>query len=64
MTLDRRTLIAMAAALAVGTRASAKENSMMPPIEDVFLLIITDRIAECRRFYETHFGFTTAFESK
>lgn len=36
----------------------------MPPIEDVFLLIITDRIAECRRFYETHFGFTTAFESK
>lgn len=33
-------------------------------IEDVFLLIATDRMTECRQFYETHFGFTTVFDTK
>ncbi len=37
---------------------------MTPKIEDVFLLIITDRVADCQSFYKRHFGFTTAFESK
>lgn len=37
---------------------------MGPNIEDVFLLIITTRVAECRRFYESHFDFATTFESK
>lgn len=36
---------------------------MTPKIEDVFLLIVTDKVAECRRFYEAHFGFNTVFES-
>ena len=36
----------------------------MPNIEDVFLLIITDKIEECRQFYERNFEFTTVFASK
>ena len=60
----RRTLILSAAMLAVATKIQAKERYMMPKIEDVFLLIITDKMAECQKFYETHFGFSTVFDSK
>lgn len=63
MDIDRRTLIAMAAALAVATKLNATEAVVTPPIEDVFLLIITDHMADCQHFYETHFGFSTVFAS-
>jgi len=53
-----------AAALAMAPDIEAKERQMNPKIEDVFLLIITDKMAECRQFYGQHFGFTTEFESK
>ena len=32
-------------------------------VQDVFALITTDRIAECKEFYMRHFGFEVAFES-
>ena len=32
-------------------------------IQDVFALITTDNLAECRDFYTRHFGFEVAFES-
>lgn len=32
-------------------------------VQDVFALITTDRMAECRDFYARHFGFEVAFES-
>ena len=37
---------------------------MPPSIDEVFLLLITDKISECQQFYERHFGFTTVFASK
>jgi catechol 2,3-dioxygenase-like lactoylglutathione lyase family enzyme len=32
-------------------------------VQDVFALITTDKLAECRDFYIRHFGFEVAFES-
>lgn len=32
-------------------------------IQDVFVLVTTDKIAECKAFYAKHFGFAPAFES-
>jgi len=32
-------------------------------IEDVFVLICTDRVFECRDFYVQHFGFVVSFQS-
>ena len=32
-------------------------------IQDVFALITTDKMIECRDFYRKHFGFEVAFES-
>lgn len=64
MDVHRRSLVAMTAALAASGKLDAKEATVIPKIEDVFLLIITDRMAQCQRFYETHFGFNTVFESK
>jgi len=61
---DRRTLVIAGAALAVGEKTQAKEAAVSPKIEDVFLLIITDKMTACQQFYEAHFGFTTVFESK
>ena len=32
-------------------------------VQDVFALITTDKLAECKEFYMRHFGFEVAFES-
>ena len=32
-------------------------------IQDVFVLVTTDKIADCQAFYSTHFGFARVFES-
>ncbi len=58
-----------AAAPAVAPSPVSTPTSLAAParkpmkVQDVFLLICTDKVRECRDFYTTHFGFTTAFES-
>lgn len=42
---------------------NAGGDAAIGDIDDVFLLLITDRMAECVDFYERHFGFTTVFAS-
>ena len=64
MELGRRSFVALALALAAPGGARAQGVDVSPKIEDVFLLVITDRMVECQRFYERHFGFSTVFESK
>lgn len=68
--LKRRALLQTLAALVVAgcarsdlPKALKKEDAMNPTIEDVFLLITTDRIRECVDFYNRWFGFETTFDS-
>lgn len=43
--------------------AQSKPKDAAMNVQDVFALITTDKMAECRDFYVRHFGFEVAFES-
>ena len=66
--VDRRTFVISAllsaASLSLRTTNWAQGGKMNPKIEDVYLLITTDKIKACQEFYARHFGFETIFDTK
>ncbi len=48
--------------LTIGRVTQTKESAPMK-IRNVFALIVTDKLFECRDFYVKHFGFTAAFQT-
>ena len=70
MLIYRRMILGCVATLAVilaspvasGAPPQRKESPTMN-VQDVFALITTDKMQECRDFYVRHFGFEVAFES-
>lgn len=67
MILSRRTIAkgALAAFTAndAAVFAQSKLKGSLMKLQDVFALITTDKMGECRDFYVRHFGFEVAFES-
>jgi len=56
------TLSETSASTASDINNNSKEKKTVK-VQDVFALIITDKMTECRDFYTKHFGFETTFET-